>query len=70
VIGSGAVYIVDGREVTHTDSTGDDKDQVMSLFGAKLHVLGSGDRFDLTTRMPAKGRVEEIQAEFISKPGD
>ena len=65
VLGSGAVYIVDGRKVTHTNMSGDDQDQVMSLFGVTLHVLGSGDRFDLTTREPQKGRTEEIESQLI-----
>ncbi len=51
VIGSGAVYIVDGREISFTN-TALEEAQTMSAFGIKLHVLSSGDRFDLETRQP------------------
>ncbi|HEX4769386.1 MAG TPA: cyanophycinase [Bryobacteraceae bacterium] len=51
VIGSGAVYVVDGREIT-----GNRKEEgVMSAFGVRLHVLSSGDRINLATRTPEHG---------------
>jgi cyanophycinase len=65
VIGSGAVYIVDGRDVTHT-RTAKNPDEAISLFGVKLHVLSSGDRFDLTNRKASGGNVEDIERELIA----
>lgn len=63
VIGSGAVYIIDGRNVSYTNS-GEDTSDVMSLFGLTVHVLSRGDRFDLTTRQPLTGSPEAAEAEL------
>ena len=64
VIGSGAVYIIDGRRVTATNA-GQDGDHALSMFGITLHVLSSGDRFDLTTRCPARGKTESIESQLV-----
>lgn len=52
VIGSGAVYIVDGSGVNHSNIAEAAPDSVLSIFGVKLHVLSSGDHFDLKKRIP------------------
>jgi cyanophycinase len=65
VIGSGAVYIVDGRYVTYTN-TAEDEQQTMSVFGVTLHVLTQGDRFDLTTRQPRNGPPEKVEQELAT----
>ncbi len=57
VVGSGAVYIIDAREVTYSNLAQDDK-QTMSAFGMKVHVLSSGDKFNLTNRIPIDGKIE------------
>jgi len=38
----------------------------MSVFGVKLHVLSSGDSFDVNSRHPAHARadVENLEAEL------
>jgi len=64
VVGSGAVYFIDGRHVSHTSSFGDE-DRAISIFGATVHVLSSGDRFDLTTRLPDAGRIEDIESQLV-----
>jgi cyanophycinase len=64
VIGSGAVYIVDGRSITHTNAS-ESEDQAISVFGATVHVLNSGDRFDLANRKPAPGRIEDIESDLV-----
>jgi cyanophycinase len=64
VLGSGAVYIVDGRPVTHS-RIGQGSDQALSLFGVALHVLSSGDRFDLTSRRATAGRTEDIESQLV-----
>jgi cyanophycinase len=64
VMGSGAVYIVDGRKITHTNAS-ENEDQAISIFGATVHVLNSGDRFDLATRTPAPGRAEDIESKLV-----
>jgi cyanophycinase len=51
VMGSGAVYFLDAREMTFTNAA-QDSSRMMSAFGIKLHVLSSGDRFNIETRQP------------------
>lgn len=50
VMGSGAVYFLDGREMTYTNSAHDGS-PTMSAFGIRLHVLSAGDRFHFATRL-------------------
>lgn len=52
VIGSGAVTILDGHGITHSNIADAEPDRVLTLFDARLHVLGAGDRFDLAERRP------------------
>jgi cyanophycinase len=54
VIGSGAVYLVDATGATHSDVAEADSRTTLSIHDLRLHVLSSGDRFDLTTRRPAR----------------
>jgi cyanophycinase len=50
VIGSGAVYVVDGFEVTFTNVADEDLERTMSIFDIRLHILSQGDVFDLQAR--------------------
>jgi len=52
VLGAGAVYVLDGREVSHSNIVEETSEQIMSVFGMRLHVLSNGDTFDLKTRQP------------------
>ena len=52
VLGSGAVYVVDGRNLTYTD-VAEDRDDTSSIYGLLLHVLAREDKFDLNKRTPA-----------------
>jgi cyanophycinase len=52
VIGSGAVYVVDAAKSSHTNLAEARPDRVLSMHDVKVHVLGTGDRFDLATRRP------------------
>ncbi|WP_437732078.1 cyanophycinase [Sorangium sp. So ce1335] len=54
-LGTGAVYIVDGRNLSHTNIGEEQGDRALSLFDVRLHVLSSGDSFDLETGRPACG---------------
>lgn len=63
-IGSGAVYIVDGRTITHTNAS-EEEDRAITVFGATVHVLNSGDRFDLANRAPLAGRIEDIESDLV-----
>ncbi|WP_210530398.1 cyanophycinase [Rubellimicrobium arenae] len=53
VIGSGAVYLVDASEVTHSNIAEAETDAALSIYDLTLHVLSAGDAFDLVTRRPA-----------------
>ena len=52
VIGSGSVYLVDGSSVTRSNIADGDNGEALSVFDLKLHILSSGDAFDLTNRRP------------------
>jgi cyanophycinase len=52
VIGSGAVYVVDGEHVTHSNVAEASPERVLSMHGVRVHVLGTGDRFDVRRRTP------------------
>jgi cyanophycinase len=53
VLGSGGVYVVDGSGVTHSNIAEAAPQRALSIFDVRLHVLGSGDAFDLVRRHPA-----------------
>lgn len=52
VIGKGAVTIVDARHMTHTNKTQVQGSEPLSMHNLKLHILGYGDRYDLTKHLP------------------
>jgi cyanophycinase len=58
-IGSGAVYIVDGRHTAYSNAA--EEVRTMSVFNIKLHALTEGDQFDLTTREPRHGPRERVE---------
>jgi cyanophycinase len=68
VLGEGAVYIVDGRQVTSTNMDDDNENETLSIFNVRLHVLSQGDEFDLWTREPIGGKSEKVKREFAKAP--
>lgn len=56
VIGAGAAYVVDGTDVTHSNIAEARRNEPLSMFGVRLHVVSSGDTYDLKSRVPASGR--------------
>ena len=56
VIGNGAVYVVDGEHCSHSNVAEERPERVLSMHDVRVHVLASGDRFDIRRRrpMPAK----------------
>jgi len=52
VIGEGAVTVVDESGKTYDNIGKVLKDELVAVFGIKLHVLPEGCRFDLVTRQP------------------
>ncbi len=52
VIGAGAVTIVDGSGVTHSNIAEARPDRTLSMYDVRLHALSHGDGFDLAARRP------------------
>jgi cyanophycinase len=61
VLGSGAVYVIDGSHVTYSNIADEAMGKTLSIYDVKVHVLSQGDRFDLLTREPRqmKGRAAD-----------
>ena len=59
VLGSGAVYVVDGEEASHSNIAEAGMDRALSIFDVRMHVLSSGDRFDFARRRPACGSDDD-----------
>lgn len=59
VIGNGAVTIVDGSGISHTNVSGLNPDEVLAITGILLHVLPKGYRYDIESRMPIRKNEEE-----------
>ena len=54
VVGSGAVYVVDGEGVTHSNIAEAEPRRVLPMHDVRLHVLSAGEAFDLDARRPAE----------------
>ncbi|MDP4087894.1 MAG: cyanophycinase [Bacillota bacterium] len=52
VVGSGAVYVLDGSTISRTNVSEQFQNEILSIFNVRMHVLKSGDRFDLNLRTP------------------
>jgi cyanophycinase len=61
VIGDGAVYVVDGSDVSYTNLTDAGQDRTLSVFDLRVHLLSQGDTFDLKQRVPVAGPAERIE---------
>lgn len=59
VIGEGAVYFVDGSEITYSNVSEQYTDEVLSIYNVKIHVLKEGNRFSIVNKVP----FEEEKAE-------
>lgn len=57
VLGSGAVYVVDAEEVTQSNIAEARTATALSLHDVRLHVLASGDAFDIGQRAPLSPRA-------------
>jgi len=53
VLGSGAVYIIDGCNISDTNVSEQYQDNILSIFDLKMHVLKTGDKYNLITRRPS-----------------
>lgn len=52
VLGSGAVYIIDGSNISDTNVSEQYQDNILSIFDVKMHVLKTGDKYDLKAKKP------------------
>lgn len=52
VIGSGAVYVIDGSSITSTNVSEQKPDEILSIFGVTMHILKNGNMFNLNNRRP------------------
>lgn len=70
VLGSGAVYVIDGSEVTYSNIAQEAMNKSLSIYDVRVHVLSQGDRFDLLRRRPRqmKGRAAERLPEKEEDP--
>ncbi|WP_017415570.1 cyanophycinase [Clostridium tunisiense] len=59
VLGSGAVYVIDASEISFTNVSEQNPEEILSMFNVKMHVLKSNDRFDLTKRQPFENEEEK-----------
>jgi cyanophycinase len=57
VLGSGAVYVVDGQDVSYSSLSEKNPEGIVSIFDVKVHVLGADDRFDLRERRPVQPKA-------------
>lgn len=62
VVGEGAVYALDGTDITYTNLTEEQQDRAMTVYNVVLHVLSQGDRFDLGRRVPMPAPAESVEA--------
>ena len=52
VIGSGAVYVVDGSGVSWSSLSEKSPEGILCVYDVKLHVLGANASYDLVSRQP------------------
>jgi cyanophycinase len=74
VIGKGAVYVVEGASVTHSNIAEAENKRTLSMFDVRLHILSDGDCFSLSKRRPISApslekskKLEELAA-YIKNP--
>ena len=67
VLGSGAVYVADGADITYSNLTEEQTDRVLSTFDVRFHVLSMGDEFDLATRRPSNHPAHVVEDELVGR---
>jgi cyanophycinase len=63
VLGSGAVYVVDGMDISYSSLSEQHPEGVVSIYDVRVHVLGHENVYDLQARRPIE---EEVQQEESS----
>jgi cyanophycinase len=60
VVGSGAVTIIDGSQIRHSNLPYRREDEPLGLCGVTLHVLPAGYKYDLKKRQPISPSLRKI----------
>ena len=67
VLGEGAVYVVDGQDISYTNLTDEETDRTLSAFGMRLHVLSMGDSFDMQERVAEYRAAEDVEDAILAR---
>lgn len=59
VIGSSAVYVIDASNISYTNVSEQNPDELLSMFNVRMHVLKCDDKFDLVKRQPFENKEEK-----------
>lgn len=66
VLGEGAVYAFNARDMTYANLTEESHDRALSMFGTRVDVLSQGDSYNLSTRVATNHPAHEIEAQLES----
>jgi cyanophycinase len=69
VVGCGAVYVVDGAGLTHSNIAEASPNKALSMYDVRMHVLSSGDCFDLERRRP-EGAASLARSNGLERAAD
>lgn len=61
VIGSGAVYFIDGSSILYSNVSEQYSEEVLSMFNVKLHVLKEGNKFNLIEKIPFEEDIKTYE---------
>jgi cyanophycinase len=61
VLGTGAVYVIDCRDVTNSNIAEDNPNKTLSVYDVRMHLLSQGDGFDLRERRPKQLSEQQIK---------
>jgi cyanophycinase len=64
VIGNGAVYLFNARDMSYANLSEEEPDRTLSVFDVRMDMLSQGDSYDLTTRRPMHGTAEDVEKEI------
>ncbi len=67
VVGTNAVYVVDGTAVTYTNISEAAAEKTMSMHNVKIHILSCEEVFDLQTRTASVGGREDQPVGFLHR---
>jgi len=65
VVGSGAIYVVDGGKVSFSNINEAKPDEPLCIYGVRLHVLNQSDSFDLKKRRPFYHPAEKVEEMLV-----